>query len=177
LQTVGVAGAVGTLGAGVAAGRPPRDGDTIVDVAIAANADGPFAGELDTLIAAVLAAELDGPLSGNRQLTVFAPTDDTFAAVGITVDQDGVLQVAPTTADLLADAGLSLADVLLYHVLPGRRKARSILPVSGVPTLFGARVGVDGTTLNDGQASIIATDIPASNGIVHVIEGDSVLLP
>jgi uncharacterized surface protein with fasciclin (FAS1) repeats len=49
--------------------------------------------------------------------------------------------------------------------------------VSGVPTLFGARVEVDGTTLNDGQASIIATDIPASNGIVHVIEGDSVLLP
>jgi uncharacterized surface protein with fasciclin (FAS1) repeats len=61
--------------------------------------------------------------------------------------------------------------------VPGLRDARSILPVSGVPTLSRARVDVDGVTLNDGQASIVATDIPASNGIVHVIEGDSVLLP
>jgi uncharacterized surface protein with fasciclin (FAS1) repeats len=176
LRGIGVAGVLGVAGVGSASARPPSEGDTLVDVAIAQNASGPFAGDLDTLIAAVLEAELDGVLSGNRQLTVFAPTDETFDNTGITAESGGLV-VDPATAQLLEDAGLSLADVLRYHVVPGLRDARSILPVSGVPTLSRARVDVDGVTLNDGQASIVATDIPASNGIVHVIEGDSVLLP
>ncbi|SDN19987.1 Fasciclin domain-containing protein [Haloarchaeobius iranensis] len=69
-------------GAGTAAAGPPRDGDTIVDVAV--SADG-----FDTLVAAVAEAGLVGALDGNRQLTVFAPTDEAFAAVGITPDNVG----------------------------------------------------------------------------------------
>jgi hypothetical protein len=62
---------------------PP--GPTLVDVAIAVNTEGPFAGQFDTLIAAVLAADpaVLKTLSGNGQFTVFAPTDDAFAALGL----------------------------------------------------------------------------------------------
>ncbi|MFO7711951.1 MAG: fasciclin domain-containing protein [Dehalococcoidia bacterium] len=65
------------------AAAPP--GPTIVDVAIAVNSEGPFAGQFDTLIAAVLAADpaVLKTLSGNGQFTVFAPTDDAFLALGL----------------------------------------------------------------------------------------------
>ncbi|OYR83302.1 hypothetical protein DJ84_08365, partial [Halorubrum ezzemoulense] len=68
-----------------------------------------------------------------------------------------------------------LTDVLTYHVVPGRRKANSIVNADSVPTLNGATVDVDGTVLNDGQAEIVETNIEASNGVIHVIDG--VLLP
>ena len=159
MKAVGVAGTLGVVGVGTASARPPRDGDTIVDVAIAVNSSGPFAGQFDTLIAAVLEAGLAGALSGNRQLTVFAPTDEAFKTLGIT----------PDNVDTLDDEFLT--DVLLYHVVPGRRRERSIVNTRGVPTLNGARVAVDGTSLNDGQANIIVTDIAASTGFVHAIDG------
>jgi uncharacterized surface protein with fasciclin (FAS1) repeats len=143
-------------GVGAAAARPPRDGDTIVDVAVAA--DG-----FDTLVAAVAEAGLVDALDGNRQLTVFAPTDAAFEAAGITPDNVGDVDDE------------FLLNTLTYHVVPGRRRARSIVNTAGVPTLNGARVDVDGTSLNGDQADIVATDIEASNGFVHVIDG--VLLP
>lgn len=151
---VGTVALLGGVGTGAAA--PPSEGNTIVDVAV--DADG-----FDVLVAAVGEAGLVEALSGNRQLTVFAPTDEAFDEAGITVD--GVDEVDDEF----------LVDVLTYHVVPGRRKADSVVDADGVPTLNGARIDVDGTTLNDGQAEIVATDIEASNGVVHVIDG--VLLP
>ncbi|OYR74128.1 hypothetical protein DJ71_19350, partial [Halorubrum sp. E3] len=143
-------------GVGAAAAKPPSQGDTIVDVAVAA--DG-----FDVLVAAVQEAGLVDTLSGNRQLTVFAPTDEAFDAAGITADNVGDVDDE------------FLTDVLTYHVVPGRRKANSIVNADSVPTLNGATVDVDGTVLNDGQAEIAETNIEASNGVIHVIDG--VLLP
>ena len=157
LKGIGGAGALALGGVGAASARgPPSEGDTIVDVAVAA--DG-----FDVLVAAVKEAGLVDALSGNRQLTVFAPTDEAFNAAGITVDN----------VDEVDDE--FLLNVLTYHVVPGRRDAESITGSSKVPTLNGALVNVDGTDLNGDQADIVATNIEASNGIVHVIDG--VLLP
>lgn len=150
----------------VAMAAPP--GPTLVDVAIATNSEGPYAGQFDTLIAAVLAADpavLD-KLSGNGQFTVFAPTDDAFAALGITPDNVG---------DLDQDF---LTDVLLYHVAHGRRYARVILASKRIRTLQRGFLLQAGGTLTDntgGVANIIVTDVEAANGIIHAI--DAVVLP
>lgn len=156
LRSLGAGTAALFGGAGTVAARPPSDGDTIVDVAVAA--DG-----FDVLVAAVQEAGLVDALGGNRQLTVFAPTDQAFDDAGITVDN----------VDQVDEA--FLRSVLTYHVTPGRRKAKSVVTSDALPTLNGALVDVDGTDLNGDQADIVATDIEASNGIVHVIDG--VLLP
>ncbi|ELZ48042.1 hypothetical protein C465_10042 [Halorubrum distributum JCM 9100] len=156
LRGVGAGTATLLGGVGAAAAKPPSQGDTIVDVAVAA--DG-----FDVLVAAVQEAGLVDTLSGNRQLTVFAPTDEAFDAAGITADNVGDVDDE------------FLTDVLTYHVVPGRRKANSIVNADSVPTLNGATVDVDGTVLNDGQAEIVETNIEASNGVIHVIDG--VLLP
>ncbi len=153
------AGTVALLGGvGTAAASPPSEGDTIVDVAVAA-------GDFDVLVAAVQEAGLVDALSGNRQLTVFAPTDAAFGALAdeLGVDVEDLLELD------------NLEEILTYHVTPGRRDAESVTTSDRLPTLAGERIDVDGTTLNDGQAEIVATDIEASNGIVHVIDG--VLLP
>jgi uncharacterized surface protein with fasciclin (FAS1) repeats len=161
LKGVGAGTATLLGGVGAAAAKPPSEGDTIVDVAVAAD-------DFDVLVAAVQEAGLVDALSGNRQLTVFAPTDDAFEALGVTADNVG-------DVDFEAAVGASLAEILTYHVVPGRRKEKSIVGEDQVPTLNGAKVAVDGIDLNDGQAEIVATDIEASNGFVHVIDG--VLLP
>ena len=153
------AGTVALLGGvGTAAASPPSEGNTIVDVAVAA-------GDFDVLVAAVQEAGLVDALSGNRQLTVFAPTDAAFGALAdeLGVDVEDLLELD------------NLEEILTYHVTPGRRDAESVTTSDRLPTLAGERIDVDGTTLNDGQAEIVATDIEASNGIVHVIDG--VLLP
>lgn len=154
LKTLGTAGAALTLtGVGTAsARRGARGDDTLVDVAVAA--DG-----FDVLVAAVTEAGLVDTLSGNRQLTVFAPTDDAFNDAGITEDNVGDLDEA------------FLVDVLTYHVTSGRRYASSVVNAPRIRALNGAFIGVDGTVLNDGQAEIVETDIEASNGVIHVIDG------
>lgn len=150
----------------VAMAAPP--GPTIVDVAIAVNSDGPFAGYFDTLIAALLAADpaVFDTLDGNGQFTVFAPTDDAFAALDLNPDNVDDL---PTEV---------LTDILLYHVARGRRYAVSIVPCKRIRTLYGAFLMQDGGVLTDalgGQANIVVTDVEAANGIIHVI--DAVVLP
>jgi uncharacterized surface protein with fasciclin (FAS1) repeats len=157
LKGVGAGTATLLGGVGAAAAKPPSEGDTIVDVAIAAD-------DFDVLVAAVQEAGLVDALNGNRQLTVFAPTDAAFDDLGVTADNVG-------DVDFEAAVGASLAEILTYHVVPGRRKEESIVGEDRVPTLNGAKVAVDGTDLNDGQAEIVATDISASNGFVHVIDG------
>ncbi|MEF8829095.1 MAG: fasciclin domain-containing protein, partial [Haloarcula sp.] len=115
LRSIGAGTAVAVGGVGAASAKPPSEGNTIVDVAIAA--DG-----FDVLVAAVQEAGLVDALSGNRQLTVFAPTDDAFNAAGITVDN----------VDEVDDE--FLLNVLTYHVIPGRRNAASITYASELPT-------------------------------------------
>jgi uncharacterized surface protein with fasciclin (FAS1) repeats len=145
---------------------PP--GPTIVDVAIAVNSEGPFAGQFDTLIAAVLAADpvVLKTLSGNGQFTVFAPTDDAFLALGLTPENIGTL-----------DQGF-LTKVLLYHVARGRRNSTQVLASSRIRMLKGGFLFQDGGVLTDKlgrEANIIVTDVKAANGIIHVI--DAVVLP
>lgn len=162
LKGIGAGSVALVGGTGVVSARgPPSRGDTIVDVAV--GADG-----FDVLVAAVQEAGLVDALSGNRQFTVFAPTDEAFGALGVTADNVG-------DVDFEAAVGASLAEILTYHVAPGRRDAESVTTSDEIPTLNGAKIDVDGTDLNGDQAGIVATNIGASNGIVHVIDG--VLLP
>jgi uncharacterized surface protein with fasciclin (FAS1) repeats len=156
LRSIGAGTAVAVGGVGAASAAPPSEGYMIVDVAVSAVG-------IDVLVAAVQEAGLVDTLSGNRQLTVFAPTDDAFNAAGITVDNVGEVDDE------------FLLNVLTYHVIPGRRDAESITTSSKLPTLNGAKIDVAGTDLNGDQADIVTTDIEASNGFVHVIDG--VLLP
>jgi uncharacterized surface protein with fasciclin (FAS1) repeats len=145
-----------------AASQRPASGPTIVDVALAVNAQ---SGEFSTLIAAVVAADLVGALSAVGQRTVFAPTDAAFAELGLN---------AANIGDLPKDA---LTNILLYHVTTGRRDAGSVVSSSRIRmanggfTTIGLKDG--GAYINDSQ--IVITDVEASNGIIHVIDG--VLLP
>ena len=148
---------------------PP--GPTIVDVAIAVNSEGPFAGSFDILIAAVLAADdaVLETLTGNGQFTVFAPTDDAFAAL---------LEELDLTAEELLGNQELLTQVLLYHVARGRRDAGQVLGSDRIRTLQRGFLYQEGGVLTDNRgrtSTIIATDIPAANGIIHVI--DTVVLP
>lgn len=156
------------LGTGAPASAAPP-GPTIVDVAIAANSDGPFAGQFDTLIAALLAADpaVLATLSGNGQYTVFAPTDEAFAKLGLTPENIGSALDRQT-----------LTSVLLYHVSPGRRSSEAVLGSQRIRMLQGGFLQQSGGALTDNQgrtANIIATDVAAANGIIHAI--DTVVLP
>ncbi|MEM9562464.1 MAG: fasciclin domain-containing protein [Actinomycetota bacterium] len=136
---------------------------TIVDVAVA---DGSFT----TLVAAVQAAELVDTLSGDGPFTVFAPTDDAFAAA---LDALGL-----TAEELLADTE-TLTSILTYHVVSGEVPSSEVVTLDGasVATVNGAEItiGVDGDTVTVDEATVTAVDVAASNGVIHVI--DSVLLP
>jgi uncharacterized surface protein with fasciclin (FAS1) repeats len=165
LKTVGSAGALLAGGIGTASAMPGRRQgasaeDNIVATATALNTSGQFEGDFDTLIAAVIEADLVDALSGNRQLSVFAPTDDAFKNV-LGIVPDGVGDVDDDT----------LLSILTYHVTPGRRYASSVVNASQIPTLNGERIDVD-TELS---GNILATDVEASNGVLHAI--DTVLLP
>jgi uncharacterized surface protein with fasciclin (FAS1) repeats len=119
---------------------------------------------LSTLVTAVVAADLAGALSGPGPFTVFAPIDDAFAALP-----------AGALDDLLDDQA-ALTDVLTYHVVGAEVFAGDLVDDSSVGTLQGSNVTIDltgGAFVNG--ATIIATDIVVSNGVVHLI--DEVLLP
>lgn len=146
----------------------PKPANNIVDVAIAVNSSGPYAGQFDTLIAAVLAADpaVVKRLTSKRQSTVFAPTDDAFAKLGFDATNIGTLPKE------------FLTDVLVYHVLNGRRGSADVLASTRLRTLQGGILRQAGGVLTDNlgrQAAIIVTDVPASNGIIHAI--DTVVLP
>ena len=136
---------------------------TIVDVAASA-------GTFTTLVAAVEAAGLVETLSGAGPFTVFAPTDEAFAAA---LDSLGL-----TAEQLLADKE-TLTSILTYHVIAGEVPSTTVMSMDGqqVATVNGADVtiSVDGETVMVNDAKVVATDVAASNGIIHVI--DSVLIP
>lgn len=139
---------------------PPVAGNTITDIV---SSDSRF----DTLRAAVIAAGLAETLDGPGPFTVFAPTDDAFAAL-----PQGTLE------GLLGDPNGALRDILFYHVASGAVPSSQVVTLSEVPTLLGPTVQVtvagESVFLNT-TTQVIITDIQASNGIIHVI--DSVLIP
>lgn len=122
-------------------------------------------GEFDVLQAAVIQAGLVGLLNGGRQLTVFAPTDAAFERTFS--DSEANIISAIENGDLDAILG----DVLGYHVTPGRRTSNSVLAASSYKMLNGDRL----TKTELAGAGIAATDLSASNGVIHVI--NSVLIP
>jgi len=139
---------------------PPADLADIVDTAVA---DGRFT----TLVTAVQAAGLDDALKGEGPFTVFAPTDDAFAAL-----PEG------TVESLLKAENLEqLKSILLYHVVEGKVMAADVAGLSLAPTLLGKDLAVkmDMGSVYINEAKVILTDIETSNGVIHVI--DSVLLP
>jgi len=132
----------------------------IVDTAVA---DGRFT----TLVAAVTAAELVDTLKSEGPFTVFAPTDDAFAAL-----PEGTVESL-----LLPENKQALTDILLYHVVSGKVMAEDVVNLESATTVLGKDVAikVDMGNVYINDAKVIITDIETSNGVIHVI--DAVILP
>ncbi|ADE54802.1 beta-Ig-H3/fasciclin [Coraliomargarita akajimensis DSM 45221] len=131
----------------------------IVDTAVAA-------GQFKTLVAAVQAADLVDTLKGDGPYTVFAPTDEAFASL-----PDGTVEslLKPENKD-------KLVAILAYHVVPAKVMAKDVKPMEA-PTVNGQTATIqiaDGRVMIEG-ATVVATDIESSNGVIHVI--DKVILP
>ncbi|MDL5031559.1 fasciclin domain-containing protein [Pelomonas sp. APW6] len=161
LATVCMAGLLSACGSGSDDKDP-----TVVEIA---QGDPQFS----LLAEAVVAADLAGTLSGAGPFTVFAPTNDAFASL--------LTELGVTKQQLLADKTL-LRAVLQYHVLGAQVPKVSVPVGKAITPLQGGIFKIDSTTgglvVTDGrnrQARILATDVMASNGVVHVI--DKVLLP
>ena len=139
--------------------------DTIVDIA-SANPD------FSTLVTALKAADLVDTLSGDGPFTVFAPTNEAFAKVKASLGE------AKFNA-ILADKAL-LTKILTYHVIKGKVMASDVLKLksgTAVATVEGSKVVVrhNKKGVYVGKATVVKTDIEASNGVIHVI--DTVLMP
>ncbi|CAN7510687.1 fasciclin domain-containing protein [Acidovorax sp. LjRoot66] len=128
----------------------------IVDTAVKA-------GNFKTLVAAVQAAGLVDTLKGPGPFTVFAPTDEAFA------------KIPKATLDGLLKDKAALTKVLTYHVVPGKVMAKDV-KAGKVKTVQGQEITVStnmGVMVD--QSKVIATDVAASNGVIHAI--DTVLMP
>lgn len=151
--------AVVLLAANMVIARPKAEKD-IVDTAVAA-------GSFKTLAAALQAAGLVDTLKGNGPFTVFAPTDEAFAKLP-----------AGTVEDLLKPENKEkLRAILLYHVVAGKVTAKQVVKLTSAKTANGQSVTImvqDGKVMVD-NATVVKTDVEASNGVIHVI--DSVILP
>jgi len=123
------------------------------------------AGTFNTLLTAAKAAGLAETLADGGPFTVFAPTDEAFSKL-----PEG------TVERLLKDTE-ALKQVLLYHVLDGKVMAKQAMKASEATTLQGQKLTleVSGDTLMINNAKVVAADVKASNGVIHVI--DTVLLP
>jgi len=132
----------------------------IVDTAVAA-------GQFNTLAAALEAGDLIGTLKGDGPFTVFAPTDAAFAKL-----PEGTVEslLKPENKD-------QLVSILTYHVVAGKVKAADVVKLDSATTVNGAdvRIAVKGDKVMVDNATVVKTDITASNGVIHVI--DTVILP
>jgi len=135
-------------------------GKDLVDTAVAA-------GQFKTLAAALQAAGLVDTLKGNGPFTVFAPTDAAFAKLP-----------KGTVEELLKPENKAkLTAILTYHVVAGKVMAADVVKVKDAKTVQGGSIKVNaggGKVMVDG-ATVVKTDIGASNGVIHVV--DSVLMP
>jgi len=129
------------------------------------------AGVFNTLLAAVTAADLAGVLNSKGPFTVFAPTDDAFAALPV-----GTIEFL-----LKPENKEQLIDILLYHVLSGKVLAETAINLASSNSMTAAlngdqlKLSLEGDVLKINESTVISTDVMASNGVIHVI--DSVLLP
>lgn len=141
---------------------------TVVDIATSSD-------DFSTLVAAVVEADLAETLSGEGPFTVFAPTNEAFAAA---------LEALGLTAEELL-ASPDLGSILTYHVVAGKLMAADVIAAveagggtAMVETVNGGSITVeivDGNVVIDGTATVTTADLEAGNGVVHVI--DAVLLP
>ena len=135
-------------------------GQDIVDTAVSA-------GNFKTLAAALKAAGLVETLKGTGPFTVFAPTDEAFAKLP-----------AGTVENLLKPENRDkLRAVLTYHVVPGKVTAAQVTKLKTAKTVQGSEVKImatGGRVMVD-NATVVKTDIAASNGVIHVI--DTVIMP
>lgn len=137
----------------------PAEAD-IVDTAVAA-------GQFETLAAALGAAGLVDTLKGDGPFTVFAPTDEAFAALP-----------AGTVEDLLKPENRDqLVAILTYHVVPGNHPAARVVGMQQATTVNGEAldIGAVDDAVTVGGANVVTADVAASNGVIHVI--DKVLIP
>ncbi len=129
----------------------------IVDTAVAA-------GNFGTLVTAVQAADLVDTLKGEGPFTVFAPTDEAFARIP-----------AADLEALLADKE-ALTRVLTYHVVPGKVMAADVVNLESAATVEGSEIAISTTGgVKVNEATVVQTDIEASNGVINVI--DMVIMP
>lgn len=128
----------------------------IVDIAV--NTEG-----FSTLVAAVTAANLVETLKTPGPFTVFAPTDDAFA------------KLPPGTIQTLVQNPPQLARILTYHVVSGKLMKADLAKLNSVISVEGAPISIDCTdSFEVKNATVIAADIEADNGVIHVI--DNVIL-
>lgn len=157
LMTTALIFSANAVAGGHKSAKPEQD---IVDTAISA-------GSFNTLVAAVQAAELVEALKADGPYTVFAPTDEAFAAL-----PEGTVESL-----LKPENQEQLQAVLLYHVVSGKIMAADIGSGAQPATLQGATVDVvgsaSGVTVNG--ANVVSADVVTSNGVIHVI--DAVILP
>ena len=135
-------------------------GKTIVEIAAGAE-------DFSTLVAAVKAAGLVDVLSSKGPFTVFAPTNEAFAKL-----PEGTVESL-----LKPENKEKLIAVLKYHVVPGKVMAKDVVKVDSAKTAQGSSVTVtvEGKTVKVDNATVVKTDIEASNGVIHVI--DAVIIP
>jgi len=161
LRTVLATSAAATVAltaAGPASARPAGSDKNIIETAVAA-------GQFTTLASLLQKADLATTLAGKQTYTVFAPTDAAFA------------KLPKATLDALAQDKTKLRSVLLYHVAKGKLTASKVAKRKSIKTLNGerVRVRVRAGKVRVGGATVTAADVPASNGIIHVI--NKVLIP
>jgi uncharacterized surface protein with fasciclin (FAS1) repeats len=143
-----------------AASAQTQSNKDIVDTAVAA-------GSFTTLAKALQAADLVGTLKGKGPFTVFAPTDEAFAKLP-----------ASTLDDLLKPENKAkLRRVLTAHVVAGRVPSSEVVKLKSAKAVSGDTlvIAAHGSAVMVDNATVVNTDIPASNGVIHVI--DTVIVP
>jgi transforming growth factor-beta-induced protein len=143
--------------------EPKREGAPVLgDIVEIIAGDGRYT----TLATAIDAAGLAGTLKGEGPFTLFAPIDSAFA------------KMLPGTAESLLQEVPTLKNILLYHIVPGKLMAADLARIPSVATLLGAPLPImamPGGKVMIGDATVVIADMPAKNGVIHVI--DKVLLP
>ena len=143
---------------------------TVVETALTVNENG---GEFSTLIAALSYAGLVEAVDAFSQVTVFAPTDEAFAAIGL--DKDNIADAFPGE-----EGKAALTNILLYHVTEGRQFSTPVLNKKQIRMANGDFTYPDDSIpaildTNRGEAPFVMTDVPARNGVIHII--GAVLIP
>jgi uncharacterized surface protein with fasciclin (FAS1) repeats len=154
------AAAAMTIGLAVGSSSAYAADKDIVDTAVAA-------GQFNTLATALTAAGLVDTLKGPGPFTVLAPTDAAFAK----------LPAGTVDSLLKPENKAKLTAILTYHVVPGKVMAADVVKLKEAKTVNGAMVKIkaNGSNVMVNDAKVTATDIAASNGVIHVI--DTVILP